>query len=488
VLELAVAAAILAAIGFMWRAISRPEILLYALGYVVSFVGINWHAGVTVYLSRLLVGCLFLVILVRWLLQRPGSLELRCDRRILALFLGTIAVQTVSALLSTLVDDSLRQVFIYIGVMVLFVSVVSLADTSAKIVRALRCYVAAGIVQGLYGIYQVIGGPNGWPTYQTLLAFIPTANDRTDGGYYYTNGYNIYRAIGFFPGDVSHYAGYLAGVLLIALAFLACGRRSLLLYIVVVIDLAALLLSLSRSGIVAFVGIGLPVLTLLLWSRRMLSVRRLVKVTAKWTATVGVLLVLLVAFFGATSLRTVDIDKVGSVLFARMANLVEPDDSPGFESMELHIETRLLALDAFRSSPLIGVGLGVTPNGWYSERYQEDWRGAHSHHFNILGETGLLGATLEWMFMALVFRQMLRGLRRARPRSDEEAAMVGLLVAYVTVLVGNFFYEYYMNDFVWFLMGLGWALSLAITREARKDDWSAGESGVRLAPPRPVAS
>ena len=102
-----------------------------------------------------------------------------------------------------------------------------------------------------------------------------------------------------------------------------------------------------------------------------------------------------------------------------------------------------------------------------SEIRDELWYGAHSHHFNILGETGFLGAGLEWTVMAFVLLQMLRGLRHSRPRSQEQLVLVGVLAAYVTIVLGNFFYAYYTNDFVWFLMGCGWALSRTARREAR---------------------
>lgn len=454
-----------AAMAVFWRMVRRPVTVLYLLAFVVSFVGINVHVGATIYLSRLLMLCFLLVLVVRWMLGRDRP-RLHCDARIVALFAATIVIQTISAYASDRTPESMRQVFIYLGAMMVFVTVVSLADSSAKVVRAIGFYLAGGIVQGMYGLYQVLGGPRGWPTYQTLLAGIPTANDRTDGGYQFISGYNVYRSIGFFPGDVSHYAGYLAGVLLIALAMLAHRRRSGFLYVVILLCGAGLMFSLSRSGIVAFVGIGLPVLAYFLFSRKMLSKGRVFKATLKWTA----IATLVAAVAGGTFVRAwrsdINLPDVGQVLGLRLLNLIQPGDSPEYESMSLHIQTRMIALDAFASSPLIGVGLGVTAKGWYSERYREGWAGAHSHHFNILGQTGALGASLEWTFMALVFFRMRRGVRQSRPRSREQAVMVGLLAAHVTIVVGNFFYAYYTNDFVWFLMGCGWALSVAIRRES----------------------
>ena len=210
----------LASLTLVWRTVSRPDTLLYLLALVVSLVGVNMHVGVTIYLSRILVVCFVLVLAIRHTLQMQGGPRLRCDARLIVLFGAMISVQAVSAFASERTADSLRQLFIYLGAMAIFVTVISLADTSAKVIRALRLYLVAGIAQGLYGMYQVVGGPRGWATYQSIPWAVPTANDRTSGGYYFTPGYDVFRAFGFFPGDVSHYAGYMAGVLLIAMGFL----------------------------------------------------------------------------------------------------------------------------------------------------------------------------------------------------------------------------------------------------------------------------
>lgn len=470
---MAIGLAILAAIGgavLLWRAAVRPERLLYAMAFVVSFVGVNVHVGFTIYLSRLVLLVFLAGLAVRWLAGSQGGLQLRCDLRVLGLFTATLLVQIWSALGSERVADSLRQVLIYLGAMSVFVLVVTLADNTEKIRRALRYYLAAGVVQGLYGIYQVIGGPHRWPTYQTLMAGIPTANDRSDGGYYFTNGYNIFRSMGFFPGDVSHYAGYLAGVLLIAIALLMSRRGIMLPVVVLLICGLGLLLSLSRSGILAFAMIGLPVLAYFLSSNGFVRVRRPFSTVAKTAGVVALVGVLLAGFSGGRWLTAVDFGKVRDVLGSRLLNLVQSDNSPGFESMEVHIRTRLLALDAFVTHPLLGVGLGITATPWYSIKYQEPWYGAHSHHFNILGETGLIGATLEWVFMGLVMVQLTRSVRWSRRGSDEQIMAIALVAAYVTIILGNFFYAYYTNDFVWFIMGAGWALSRLTRRDARERD------------------
>ena len=70
--------------------------------------------------------------------------------------------------------------------------------------------------------------------------------------------------------------------------------------------------------------------------------------------------------------------------------------------------------------------------------------------------------------MGFVGLSMIRGLRHSRPDSEARAVLVGLLAAFVATILGNLLYHSYLNDFVWFLMGCGVALSRAVMREARQ--------------------
>jgi len=69
--------------------------------------------------------------------------------------------------------------------------------------------------------------------------------------------------------------------------------------------------------------------------------------------------------------------------------------------------------------------------------------------------------------MCVVGGYMWRGLRLSREGSEERAVMAGLLAAYIAILLGNLLYHYYLNGFVWFLMGCGVALSYKIMLEAQ---------------------
>lgn len=468
-------------------AASRPHTVLYALAATVSLVGINVHLGVTLYLSRAFILLFLVSMLIRAAVGKRVRLPSRFFFPFLVLFALILCFQVVSVLLSGQVVDGLRQLSIYVSAMAVFLVVLFLSDDKAATIKSIKVYLVTGFVQGLYGVYQMVGNPFGWPTYQTLLAGIPTANDRTVDGYVYSSLYRAFRASGFFPADVSHYAGYMAGVLVLAIALMVHNRRSVLPYVVLVFGLMGLVFSLSRSGILAFVVFGLPSLFFLL-SR----IRPVARVLYRSLAIPGLLALILLGVVGPIVLSSYDIDlpNPAEIISARLDDVLNPRENSG-ESMDEHVMTRLTGLDAMASSPLIGVGLGVNASPWYSERYQRGWAGSHSHHIDVLGQTGLIGGALQFLLMAIVGTYMWRGLLAKRDRSVERHVLAGILAAYIAILMGNFLYAYFLNDFVWFLMASGVALSRLLILEARKERVALGEptsqsrqddTGLQMAP------
>ena len=444
---------------------SRSVLTLYALAAVVSLVGINIHLGVTINLSRIVIFFFLISIIVKAAVGKMQRVPYNFLSPFVKLFGLTLFFQGISAILSAHTLDGMRQIAIYIGLMALFITVIIVGVNLRVITKAIYIYLSIGLVQGMYGMYQVIGGPLSWPTYQTLMVGIPTANDRTIDGYFYTSAYQSFRPTGFFPADVSHYSGYMVGVLFLSLALLAHNRRSLFLYAVLLFGTMGLLLSLSRSGMLAFIFFGIPVLSFLLWRIKPVRRRsfRMFVAPVMPFAILGLFVVpVIVSGLGW------DLTSISDNIYTRVIDLVDAGENEN-ESMGVHILTRVLGLDAWLSSPLIGVGLGVNASPWFSQYYQAGWAGSHSHHLDILGQTGLIGAILEWSFMWLVARYMWRGLFVLRHNCQEQYLLAGLLASFITIILGNFLYHYYINEFVWFIMGCGVALSRSIILDARKN-------------------
>jgi hypothetical protein len=436
-----------------WRMTVRPEVILGGLAMAVSISSINIHVGATIYFSRLMVIALLAVTVIRTGVGVRSELHTWVDHAVLTLFAATICVQFVSLQSAPSPPDGLRQIFINLSMMAIFIVVGVLATNVRGLLNALDLFVLVGAIQGAVGIYQVVGVLKGWPMYQDFLVGIPVGNPRNELREFWFSGLSP-RAFGFFA-DPGHYAGYLACVLVFALAMLTVRHRPRLAYVAIAFGTPGLLLSLSRSGILAFFGIGLPLLLLLMPKMGVSRARVAWPVIATALSLAGALEVMLLVFPSIAQLAA-RID-IWSLLAGRLADIVGAAGKTG-DSMQLHIQTRLIALDAFRTSPVVGIGIGNAPF-WVSPTLGVGWGGAHSHHLNMLGETGLLGAFCEWATMWYIARRMWLAIPFAPPRSHARMMMVALFVSYITIILGNFMYEYYFEDFVWFLMGSGLAMA-----------------------------
>jgi hypothetical protein len=349
--------------------------------------------------------------------------------------------------------------FIYFFCTLIFWLVIIFSNSILVVTRAIKFYLFTGLVQALYGIYQLFGYTRNWPTYQTLLAGIPMANDRTVNGYFYTGSLSAFRAIGFFSTDVSHFAGYMAGVLILATCFILINRKEVFPYVIFFLGILSLFFSLSRSGIAAFFLFGIPSLFITLKLQKLLHQFRLFNIKP-------VLIIILTGTFLLTNPSfTEDLPNPIEILSSRFEDVF---DQQANGSMGDHVLTRKLGLDAFTTHPILGVGSGVNANAWFSNKYQAEWAGSHSYHIDRLGQTGILGLLIEWLLMFYILKYMLKGIRVKHFQNSHKILLIGLFSTYITIILGNFLYYYYMNDFVWFIMGLGVAMSRLMLIEDKK--------------------
>ena len=425
--------------------------LIYWLAFVVSIVGVNIHYGITFYLSRIVI----LLFLLTFLLK--SSFNKKIDKIWIYIPFISIFIQFISVIFSPRKIDGFQNVFIYISCFFIFILVIAYANKIEHIVKAIKIYLFVGIIQGLYGIYQLFGSIRGWPTYQTILAGIPMANDRTEDGYFYSGPFAAFRAIGFFSSDVSHYSGYLAGVLILSIALISYDKTKFYPYLVFFIGLIGLIFSLSRSGILAFIVFGIP--TLYYTLRRFGLINRFNIFKYKFSFF---LIFILILFINNSPFKE-EIPNPFITLSDRFEDIVNPNEDNG-GSMNEHIYTRELGIDAFLSSPIIGVGLGVNASPWYSEKYQAGWGGSHSYHIDKLGQTGLVGIIIEWILMFMILKYMIKALKVKNDNRISKFLLSGLFATYLTIILGNFLYYYYLNDFVWFIMGCCVALSRIIIK------------------------
>ena len=436
------------------------DLIFYILSGVVSLVGINVKYGITLYLSRFFIILLLVGLLIK-LLLRGSTFHPYINKTATifgTLFLLILFQHFVSSIISERALDSVRQVFIYTFVMILFIIIVNIDLEVATIIKGLKIFLAVGLFQGLYGIYQVIGGPFSWPTYQSIMYFLPTAGDKTVNGHLFSGSYKLFRATGFLPGDVSHYATYIASIITLTVTFLINDRRSMYLKTVLFISFVALMLSLSRTGLLSLLIFGLPSLFVLTLKLKVVSIKFY---TTVFKYSCGLIIIFI--FIGPilTEFWSVDISRYTEVIGRRMADLVRVGiDKEG--SMHIHIYSKLMALDALSLNPFFGVGLGVNASPWFSEAYNLGWAGSHSHHLDILGQTGLSGAMLEWFFMYMVGHYIWRGVHIKQAPINERLILAGLFASFILIIFGNFLYHFFLNDYVWYLLAVGVALSRAM--------------------------
>ncbi len=118
--------------------VSRPHFILYALAAVVSLVGIHIHWGATFYLSRIVIIFFLISLLLRLSLGRRIFFPPKILSSYILLFGLILLFQLISAMLSSQILDGLRQMFIYVSVMTIFIAVIMVATRIEIIIKAIK--------------------------------------------------------------------------------------------------------------------------------------------------------------------------------------------------------------------------------------------------------------------------------------------------------------------------------------------------------------
>lgn len=143
-------------------------------------------------------------------------------------------------------------------------------------------------------------------------------------------------------------------------------------------------------------------------------------------------------------------------------------------SARQHLVYARAALEMFRRSPALGIGLHNYSN-YYTRHFDPEDLGstAHSAFLSFFAETGLLGAAANLALMGIVLAALWRIIRRSRPEQPAFAWAVGLAAAYVGLLTSSLFYLFYNQVYLWALVGL----ILALERTSRNDEAAQEDTG-----------
>lgn len=438
---------LLVAIGLGLAILRTPILGLWLILFFLPFERIPSLdiAGITVRINFLL----GLVTMVS-----AGLAWLSTRRRLPAnpIWLPVLLILTVSVA-SLIEAEAMRRGLLTIA-FILFtfgfqVLVVGLLERPEQLKRALSILWCSAAVVGLFGIYQFLGDLAGLPNGLTGLREI------------YTKAIFGFPRVQAFSIEPLYLGNYLLLPLSLLVAALLLRVKNLtrawhwgLLGLLLLI----FVLTLSRGAYLAgLVSFGLIILTL---PRESFQPRWLL----------GGLLIGTIAVAGALLFVS---QGEGDALARFGAHARIADFGTG-ESTQGRLSTVNQALDFWRESPLLGIGIGnFGPKALGYPETADDYPIVNNEYVELLAETGPTGLVAFVLLALLLLHRSLLAYREIRSQPGRshgpllEAALIGTTAAFLGTLVQyNFFSTLYIIH-VWVLVGLLVAVQNLILTNAK---------------------
>jgi len=321
-------------------------------------------------------------------------------------------------------------IFSLFTIMLSIMTVNMISDQTAlrKVVIAL--FISAVFV-GLFGLFQFGGDVIGLPATITQLKV----------------GYGS-KVFGFpriqaFSMEPLYFANYLLIPLSLAIAYFFSHanfiKRRWLVGLMILL-LINFVLTVSRGG---YLGLAATLFLLLVFYFRQVFTRK----------TVIVLLILLVVTAGVIFALSRGENRATQA-FINQATL--QDAKKGSESVQGRLTTFDFAYAAFKKHPILGIGIGNY--GPYFKNYPVDvprtgWDIVNNQFIELLAETGLVGTVGYGLILLVIIWRSLTAIKKAK-EPFLRASLIGLLAAFVGVMVQyNFFSTLYIIH-IWVLIGL----------------------------------
>jgi len=297
-----------------------------------------------------------------------------------------------------------------------FLLVLMLVTTPARLRTLMTIIVAVGATQALYGIVVYLGGDHLglWdPRYSTQAVSGTYVNPNHFAG---LMEITLCAAAGLVVAELSRTStDDTIRHRLLAASDSLLGRWTLLVFAVLIMC-AGLLMSASRGALVAITTALLASISLSVWFRGLRAPEARLLLGAATVATVAVL------WLGASG-------------------LVEKMQARGLHSNRP--ELRELSYEIIHDNPLFGTGAGTYR--WILPLYKDErfetafYEHAHNDYLELLGEEGIIGFALIATGVLLVLRRIVIGLARRRDplmRGALFAAFSGALSLLIHGLVG----------------------------------------------------
>jgi O-antigen ligase len=412
--------------GISFQEAKRSDPLAFSLARILlvsALIGAPWTFGAVdswAWMSLCLIASLVLLLWAVGSVQQ-GTLKLVWSPLYMpiALFLLLGFVQYIGRLALDRWETRTALVLLAANLIFFFMSIQLFGTARAENRR--RFGLAVLLFSGMLGLFSVLQFASGTPKLYW--------NFDTDGTF-------------FGPyGNPDHYAGLMEMLIPVAAFSLAERRKSVpvvaLTVLVVTIAVASLLLSGSRSGVLALAVEVLIAVGLGAWYPQSAhGIKRPPPAEQRSNLTVSLIILAAVLMFSCLLFAWVDTGAVAK----RLGAIASPGDAWA-EWSSFRKSVAFDSLRMVREHRVIGVGLGNFETAY--PRYQSfatdltvDY--AHNDYAQAIAETGLAGACLILASLALFFRLAFRDLRRRMGSGDDWIA-IGAAVGCCGLLVHSFF-------------------------------------------------
>jgi len=253
-------------------------------------------------------------------------------------------------------------------------------------------------------------------------------------------------------GSSSYLGPCIAALLLVAIGLWLCrakhrGWKAVFLAGFCLVMFALLLGTYSRG---AWIGFVVGLLTMLIFQNRLLLKRRVWYAVLATITVLAILIPLLLPFAGTILTR------------------FNPMMTQG--TNRAHLDLLLDALALFSSNPVIGIG-------WANYEAITGVLHAHNTYATILAEAGMMGLILWLLICGAIVHHGIRALRTSPPESFLRYWNLGLLAAFMSILVDALFQAPAYFGFPWVIAGLIVASHYVTTKEVEQS-WRTDEATI----------
>jgi O-antigen ligase len=344
---------------------------------------IDWLA------AALFVGAAFFSILIGRLFFRRSPINLFVLLFAYSALISIFSLFSIYTNINEFIDYGTKTAQLMLA-LPFFFSISSLPLTEEQLKHVLRFWLMVALFVSIYALYQVFAIAFNWPF--GSLAFNNPSVTYEGGQARVIQGFG---QVSSFFREPSYLGAYLLAPIILMGVFLLKGKANLILFRVpwvnwgiITILLFALLLTSSQAAY----------LTLLITIASMYTISQV----GRPQISKLILVLLILALVGGSLLSLFNIDFFGAIIYRfkyLLINMTHPSTTLEITSYRVRTECMKAALEVWKDSPIIGVGLNTMSYRNNICEFSLGWS-------QLLADQGLIGTLL----MALIFGVLIRGL------------------------------------------------------------------------------